>query len=165
MVGTSTGTVHYHFPGKDDVLRAALTHAMDRAFARQSAALKEIDDPRARLLCLIDMQLPRAGELRAEWSVWVQFWAEAMINPDLREIHDQYYGRWRRAVARNVQQGIERGGIAAEVDADEFAHQLTALTDGLAIRVLTDSSGCDVERMRELVVAFVDRSLPVSETP
>ena len=156
--------MHYHFPGKDDVLRAALTHAMDGAFSRQSAALKEIDDPRARLLCLIDMQLPRPGVLRAEWSVWVQFWAEAMINPELREIHDQYYSRWRRAVARNVKQGIERGRIAAEIDADEFAHQLTALTDGLAIRVLTDSSGCDVERMRELVVAFVDRALPALET-
>ena len=76
-VGTSTGTVHYHFPGKQDVLVEALRYCVERAFARQTAELRKLDDPRERLLRLIDMQLPRAGNIRDEWNVWAQFWAEA----------------------------------------------------------------------------------------
>ena len=38
--GTSSGTVHYHFPGKRDVLVEALRHCVDQAFERQSAELR-----------------------------------------------------------------------------------------------------------------------------
>ena len=43
VVGTSTGAVHYYFPGKSDVLTAALRHAVDNAFDRQSRELRAID--------------------------------------------------------------------------------------------------------------------------
>lgn len=82
VVGTSTGAVHYYFPGKSDVLTAALRHAIDNAFDRQSRELKAIDNAHERLLRLIDMQLPRVGPLRDEWSIWLQFWAEATLRPN-----------------------------------------------------------------------------------
>ena len=59
--GTSSGTVHYHFPGKQDVLVAALRHCVEQAFERQSAELRQLTDAREQLLKLIDLQLPRAG--------------------------------------------------------------------------------------------------------
>lgn len=71
VVGTSTGAVHYYFPGKSDVLTAALRHAIDNAFDRQSRELQAIDDAHQRLLRLIDMQLPRLGPVRDEWSIWL----------------------------------------------------------------------------------------------
>ena len=83
-VGTSTGTVHYHFPGKQDVLVEALRYCVGQVFARQTEELRKLDDPRERLLRLIDMQLPKAGNIRDEWNVWAQFWAEAAIRPELR---------------------------------------------------------------------------------
>ncbi len=102
MVGTSTGAVHYYFPGKSEVLTEALHHAVDRAFDRQSEELKKIDNAHQRLLKLIDMQLPRVGAVRDEWSIWMQFWAEATIRPELRPIHNTYYARWHETVVRIV---------------------------------------------------------------
>jgi AcrR family transcriptional regulator len=159
LVGTSTGAVHYYFPGKNDVLTAALRHSVERAFERQSAALAGIDDAHQRLLKLIDMQLPRVGGVRDEWSVWIQFWAEATIHPELRPVHNRFYARWQETVARIVRRGQRQGVFLAEVDVDGVTRRLTALTDGAAIQVLTGAPGMTVTVMRELLVEFVRREL------
>ena len=157
-VGTSTGTVHYHFPGKQDVLVEALRYCVEQAFARQSEELRKLDDARERLLRLIDMQLPKAGQVRDEWSVWAQFWAEAALRPELRPTHNDFYDRWRTAVRRIVAQGVEQG-VFREVDPDAFALHLSALTDGLAIQVLTGSPHVSVTRMRDVLTDFLREHL------
>ncbi|MCH6468908.1 TetR/AcrR family transcriptional regulator [Sinomonas terrae] len=159
IVGSSTGAVHYYFPGKSDVLRLALNHAITRAFARQSAELKNIPSARERLLKLIDMQLPRIGQVRDEWSVWVQFWAEAAVRPELRPEHNEFYARWRETVERIIERGQRAGEFRADVDPSLVAMQLTAMTDGAAIQVLTGSPGLNVTAMRELLIAFVQSAL------
>lgn len=158
-VGSSTGAVHYYFPGKSDVLTLALNHAISRAFDRQTAQLKKITTAHARLLKLIDMQLPRIGLVRDEWSVWVQFWAEAAIRPELRPEHNEYYTRWRQTVERIIERGQREGEFRREVDPEVVAMQLTSMTDGAAIQVLTGSPGFTVTAMRELLVAFVQTTL------
>lgn len=159
VVGTSTGSVHYYFPGKNDVLTAALSHAMDRAFARQSGELRRIDDAHQRLLKLIDMQLPRVGAVRDEWSVWMQFWAEATIRPELRPMHNSYYARWKDAVVRTIERGQQQGVFRPSADPDITARRLTAMTDGLAIQVLTGAPNMTVSAMREILVGFVQDAL------
>nr|WP_279588904.1 TetR/AcrR family transcriptional regulator [Amycolatopsis granulosa] len=158
-VGTSTGAVHYYFPGKNDVLTAALRSAVDRAFERQSAELRRLDDAHGRLLRLIEMQLPKVGVVRDEWSVWMQFWAEATINPELRPVHNAFYARWHDTIARIVRRGQRQGTFSTGVDPDEVAVRLSALTDGLAIQVLTGTPGITVTVMREVLVDFVRREL------
>ncbi|WP_231584658.1 TetR/AcrR family transcriptional regulator [Mycobacterium haemophilum] len=155
MVNTSTGAVHYYFPGKSEVLTRALRHAVDRAFDRQSQELKKIDNAHQRLLKLIDMQLPRVGAVRDEWSIWMQFWAEATIRPELRSIHNTYYARWHETMVRIVQRGQRQGIFRGDVDPEMMAHRLTALTDGAAIKVLTGALSMSVSAMKEILVQFV----------
>lgn len=158
VCGTSTGTVHYHFPGKSDVLTEALKYCMEQAFARQSVELKRIDDAHERLLKLIDMQLPRVGKVRDEWAIWMQYWAEATIRPEFRPAHNEFYSRWRETVERIIQRG-QRQGVFREVDATEVALRLTAMTDGLAIQVLTGVPGVTTTVMREVLIGFVRQEL------
>ena len=127
---------------------------MHQAFARQSEELRKLDDARERLLKLIELQLPRAGQVRDEWSVWIQFWAEAALRPELRPVHNDFYGRWRHAVVRIVERGITQGVFRA-VDPDAFALHLSSLTDGLAIQVLTGSPQVSVTRMRDVLTDFL----------
>lgn len=161
MVGTSTGTVHYYFPGKSDVLTSALRHAIDCAFDRQSQQLKAIDDAYERLLKLIDMQLPRIGPVHDEWSIWMQFWAEATIRTELRPLHNTYYARWHDTVVRIIARGQRHGTFQSNVDPETVALRLTAMTDGLAIQVLTGAPAMTVSAMREILVQFVQDSLVV----
>ncbi|HEX4248900.1 MAG TPA: TetR family transcriptional regulator C-terminal domain-containing protein [Pseudonocardia sp.] len=159
LVGTSTGAVHYYFPGKNDVLTAALRHALEQAFQRQRVELVQIEDAHQRLLRLIDMQLPTVGQGRDEWSVWLQFWAEAAIHPELRPVHNEFYDRWRDAVSRTVRRGQHQGVFCRNLDVDWVTLRLTALTDGAGIQVLTGAAGMTVTVMRELLVDFVEREL------
>jgi AcrR family transcriptional regulator len=159
LCGTSTGTVHYYFPGKNDVLTEALKHCVEQAFDRQSVELRQIDNAHERLLKLIDMQLPRVGEVRDEWSIWLQYWAEATIRPEFRPAHNEFYSRWRDTVERIVRRGQRQRVFREDVDPVQLAMQLTALTDGVAIQVLTGAPGMTVTVMRELLVDFVRKEL------
>ncbi|QIM18381.1 TetR family transcriptional regulator [Leucobacter coleopterorum] len=158
-LGISTGLVHYHFAGKNDLLNAALVRAVDRAFDRQSQVLREIDDAHQRLLTLIDMQLPRIGEVRDEWSIWVQFWAEATVRPELRTAHRTYYDRWYETVQRTVKRGMRQGAFRSNADPETVAQRLTAMTDGLAIQFLTGSLRITIPAMQEILVRYIDDEL------
>ena len=157
--GTSSAAVHYYFPGKQDVLNEALRYSVAQAFARQTAELRAIDDGRERLLRLIDMQLPRPGQLRDEWSIWLQFWTEATLRPQLRAVHNESYARWREAIARIIVRGQRQGVFRSTVDAVDAALRFTALVDGLAIQVLTGAPDMSVDRMRMVLVGFMAREL------
>lgn len=158
-VGTSTGTVHYYFPGKSDVLTMALQHAITKAFERQSIELKKLESGYDRLLKLIDMQLPRLGPLRDEWSVWMQYWAEATIHPELRLKHSEFYSRWREAVVRIVKRGQRQGEFRVDADPYLIALQLTAITDGTAIQVLTGVPDMTVSTMREVLISYINANI------
>ncbi|MGW1005989.1 TetR family transcriptional regulator C-terminal domain-containing protein [Streptomyces sp. NPDC002520] len=156
--GTSSGAVHYYFPTKQDVLNAALLHCVTSAFERQSVELRAVDSAYERLVRLIDMQLP-ADMVRDEWLVWLQFWAETALRPELRAIHNGFYARWRETVVRIVRRGQRQGQFRADADAERLALGLTALTDGLAIQVLTGSPEVTAERMRGVLLDFIEREL------
>ncbi|MEU6323412.1 TetR/AcrR family transcriptional regulator [Streptomyces sp. NPDC047009] len=157
--GTSSGAVHYYFPTKQDVLSAALLHCVESAFERQSAELKAVDSAHERLLKLIDMQLPAQGRVRDEWLVWLQFWAETALRPELRTIHNDFYARWREAVVRIIRRGQRQGQFRADADAEQLALGITALTDGLAIQVLTEAPQVTADRMRGVLLDFIEREL------
>jgi AcrR family transcriptional regulator len=163
VCGMSTAAVHYYFPSKLDLLNEALRFCVEQAFGRQSAELRTIDDARERMLRLINMQLPRPGRVRDEWSIWLQFWAEAAVRVELRALHNEFYARWRETVTRIIARGQRQRIFRADLDVAECALRFTALTDGVAIQVLTGAPDMNVDRMRHTLVGFVVRELDVPE--
>jgi AcrR family transcriptional regulator len=156
--GASTGTVHYYFPGKDDVLDQALVISFDLAFKRQHEELLHLDDARDRLIRLIELQVPESTAVRNEWSVWLQFWNESVLRPELRERNHEMYEQWRDVVRRMTLRG-QRQGVFKQIDAEEFVTQFAAMLDGLAIQVMAGSPSVSAARMRELVTGWVRREL------
>jgi AcrR family transcriptional regulator len=156
VCGTSTGTVHYYFAGKDDVLTEALRRATELAMERQDAELRALDDARERMLRLIELQLPSDPAVRREWSIWLQYWAEALVRPELRAAHAELYARWSDTVGRIVRRGQQQGVFRPDEDPDLITRHFTALLDGAAMQVMVGTSGGSVEEMRRLLVGYVD---------
>ena len=156
--GVSTGTVHYYFPGRHDVLDQALQFSVEQAFVRQDAALAQLADARDRLMRLIDLQVADAPQPRSEWSVWLQSWGEASLRPEIRAIHAEVYARWQRTVFAIIRRG-QRQGTFAPGRAEERADLFCALLDGLGIQALSGSDRITTDRMRELLVDFAQREL------
>ncbi|QFU90780.1 TetR/AcrR family transcriptional regulator [Amycolatopsis sp. YIM 10] len=154
--GTSTATIHHHFPSKAAVLDEALRRNVKLAFDRQVAELESVADARARLLRLVELQLPTDGLLRDEWSVWLQVWNESALDPSLRELYWDSYDRWYRTIAMTIRSGQEQG-VFGTGDADRLTAQLTAMIDGLGIGVLTRRPGASVGTMRRHLHEFIDR--------
>lgn len=156
--GTSTATIHYYFPTKDDVLNEALRRNVKLAFDRQVAELHSVSDARRRLLRLVELQLPAAGLLRQEWSVWLQVWNESALDPRFRSLYWDSYDRWFRTIAMTIRSGQEQGVFRAQ-DPDHATVQLTALIDGLGIQVLTGKPGSSVGAMRRHLRDFIERNI------
>ncbi|MDN5918638.1 MAG: TetR family transcriptional regulator C-terminal domain-containing protein [Pseudonocardia sp.] len=155
--GTSTATIHYHFPSRSALLDEALRHNVKLAFDRQVAELGEVTDPHERLLRLIDLQLPTSTLLRQEWSIWIQVWAESAVDPSRRSLYWDAYDRWYRSVAMTLERGAEAGVFVP--DAEVLTRALTALIDGLGIQVMAGTPGATAERMRATLREFIDRSV------
>ncbi|HUN35922.1 MAG TPA: TetR/AcrR family transcriptional regulator [Trebonia sp.] len=149
--GTSTGTIHYHFPSKVETLRAALGYYADRLYERLDREFAEATDSTDKLRRLVDVQLPSTGDDVAEWSIWIQSWTEAMLHPELRAEQGRVYARWRDTVVEVVR-GCQREGHGPGADAQALASRFTALVDGLAIQVLSGTGDMTAARMRELLL-------------
>jgi AcrR family transcriptional regulator len=156
--GTSAAAVHYYFTSKQEVLEAAMSFAAERAFERQRDQLRGEDDAVQRIFRLIDNQVPDTEQVRREWSIWLQFWSECALRPELRPVHHLYYARWREAVERTIRRGQEQGAFR-RVDPAEVAIRFTSLADGLGIQVMTGSPSMTPSRMRELLARFVKTEL------
>jgi AcrR family transcriptional regulator len=154
--GTSSSAVHYHFPGKDALLGEALRHNVELAFDRQSTALADLPDPRERLVRLLDLQLPDGPVLEPEWSIWMQVWSEAVVDPSRRDLYREAQDRWVRTVVMTLEDGAASGAFR-DGDQTVRARQLTALVDGLGVGVMTGAS--TTEDMRAALHDFLEHSI------
>lgn len=150
----SSATVHYHFRNRRVMLEEALRVSVQNAYDRQSADLESIDDALERLLHLLELQLPNSESLLLEWSIWLQVWAQAALDPRIREVHTAAYERWQSTVRTVIEFGQQQGVFILS-NAGQIALRLTALVDGLGIQLVAGRPDYTVESMREILHDFV----------
>ncbi|MGW8984054.1 TetR family transcriptional regulator C-terminal domain-containing protein [Streptomyces parvus] len=163
---TSTAAIHYHFPGRDELLEAAVRWCMDEDTRRRADATAGTRHAGDELRLLIELQTPRTEQQRRQWCVWLDLWAEAARSTTVGRLHGEYYRQWRGTVADVIRRGVEQG-VFRPVDADGAALALTALIDGLASQVLaTEPDGRDdgvpgtgAQAMHDALIAHVDACL------
>ena len=133
----SPASVHYYYAGKSEIFDEALRYSVKLAFDRQVAELDVEQDSFARLRRLLELQTPRHPAVCAEWSIWAQAWARVAVRSDLPGPHDDAYDRWQQTVESLVAECVADEVFAAGADAAEITVELTALMDGLGVKVLT----------------------------
>ena len=156
--GTSTGTVHYYFPTKVDVLDAALQHAAERSTARHRRELAGLRDPKQRLLRLIDLQLPD-GPVADEWAIWLEFWNEARHRQELRSRNREVYSGWLSIIEQIVRDGVSSGQFRSDVSPENFAIRFAGLFDGLGIQVLLQPTLENRWELRAKMIDMIEREL------
>jgi AcrR family transcriptional regulator len=154
--GTSTGTIHYYFGSKRDVLHQALRYSFERSLERQMSELHRLRSARRKLIRLIDLNLPDADQVVHEWTVWMEFWIEALHRPDMRPANEELYGAWRRIVSEIIREGQRSGDFDRHLDASDAANRFVALVDGLAIQVLLHSRHMPASEMRRICIDYID---------
>ncbi|MFG2676028.1 TetR family transcriptional regulator C-terminal domain-containing protein [Streptomyces sp. NPDC048445] len=159
--GTSTAAIHYHFPGRDELLEAAARWCMDEDTARRAAGTADTHHAGDELRLLIELQTPYTPQQRRQWSVWLDLWAEAARSTAVGELHVEYYRQWRATVAEVIGRGVAQE-VFRPVDPEAAAIGLTALIDGLATQVLATTPGepgTSAEDMHGALLRYVDATL------
>ncbi|MGW7520406.1 TetR family transcriptional regulator C-terminal domain-containing protein [Streptomyces sp. NPDC054796] len=167
---TSTAAIHYHFPGRAELLEAAVRWCMDEDTARRAARIAEAGSAADEMRQLIELQTPHTAQQRRQWLVWLDLWAEAARSTSIGQLHVEYYRQWRTTVADVIRRGVAQG-VFRDVDPEFSALRLTSLIDGLAAQVLAaapshagapdspDSPGTSPEDMRTALLAYVETEL------
>ncbi|WP_037579031.1 TetR/AcrR family transcriptional regulator [Phaeacidiphilus oryzae] len=164
---TSTALIHYHFPGRAELLEAAVRWCMDEDTARRAARLAGAGpgDAAEELRQLIELQTPRTAQQRRQWAVWLDLWAEAARSTGVGRLHAEYYRQWRETVADVIRRGVAQGVFRPDTDPQAAALTLTALIDGLATQVLAAAPdgepGTDADAMHRALLAHVRDTLAV----
>ncbi|RII18399.1 HTH-type transcriptional repressor KstR2 [Streptomyces sp. YIM 130001] len=161
--GASSAAVHYHFPGRAELLEAAVRWCMDEDTAARAAHLATEQGSAQELRGLIALQTPTTEQQRRQWRVWLDLWAEAARSTAVGRLHVEYYRQWRTTVADVIRRGVASGAFRPEVDPESAALRLTALIDGLASQVLAtspdDADGTSPEAMHAALLAHVESEL------
>lgn len=160
---TSTAAIHYHFPGRDELLEAAVRWCMDEDTRRRAAATAGTEHAGDELRLLLELQTPRTEQQRRQWCVWLDLWAEAARSTTVGRLHRDYYHQWRTTVSEVIRRGVGQG-VFRPVDPEGAALTLTALIDGLASQVLATAperpgTGTGAQAMHDALIAHVDTCL------
>ena len=152
--GISSGTIHYYFDTKRDLMQAAFEWNFENSEALRASLLDDIADPAERLRSLIASYLPSDEVLVESWHLWISLWVEAIHDPDLQELNEKVYGEWRRGMAAIIRDGQAQGRFVAG-DPVQLANGLISMVDGLAIQFMMGSRSMTLARMRETCDAVV----------
>jgi AcrR family transcriptional regulator len=155
----STGTVHYYFSTRDEVLVAALKWASARLFGRVEAPGAE---PAARSLAhLLEVAVPYPGPAHDEYVLWIELWLRVLHQPELlpqcEAISEQWHGYFHEIVGR----GTASGEFAPAAEPGEVAERLVAFIDWLGFETALGYRWTSPERMHERLVEFAAQQLGV----
>jgi AcrR family transcriptional regulator len=130
--GWSPGALRHYFATQSELLAFAMRLVVERIEGR-IAAIAQATDPREAVEQVLHELLPLDDERRAENEVWLAFTARALIDPALRDQHNEVHVALHQACASSIHTlaaaGNDNAGQAPALEAE----RLHALIDGLAV--------------------------------
>ena len=153
----TTGTITHYFHDKEEVLTAALNHAIKAMSARMMRRLKKNPEDALGFLC---ETLPLGRRGRAEIKVWFCFWSRAMHDNPLARSQLSIHQRWRTKVERLLCDMQTRGEIVFKHDVEDEAEALCAMINGLGLRATLDPHEWPATRQIRLLENYLSRLQP-----
>jgi AcrR family transcriptional regulator len=157
----STGTVHYYFEVRDEVLVGALKWASEQLFTRRDELAARVETEQERLAQLLELSVPVAGPRRGEYVLWIELWVRALQEPSMLPECEAVSRRWRECFFETVRRGTEGGEFSPVAAPDTVADRLIALVDGLGFELLQGYSWTSPDRMRERMHDFAAEQLGI----
>lgn len=152
--GVSSGTVHYYFDTKKDLINAAFEFNLTESLSRRRELLSSTKNHLAILNDLVDSYLPKDAHSQRAWKVWLALWTEATRDPTLRAVNEKLYGQWRKVIS-DVIRGAQQDGTARRGNPVTQANILIGMLDGLAVQVLLESEAVTLASVRRTIRAFI----------
>jgi len=144
--GVSIGLIQHYFRNRGRLLRAVYLREMRVSAESWRRVVGSEPDPLARLIALLRVCVEPRRPFEEMWSFWLEYWAAARRDPQLRRDSAEIYRIWSEPFRVAIDDGVRDGLFGPTGSTDDVAEALLARIDGLAIRVLLG----DVKRKRML---------------
>ena len=154
QAGVSSGTVHYYFDSKQDLIHAAFEYNFRHSLQSRKDILATGGDALTLLERVVESYAPADPVRVAAWRVWAELWVHGLREPELRELNEAIYGEWRELIVGLVREAQRRGSLV-DGDPSIIANAIVAMIDGLAIQVLLGSRNMTLARMRDTCRAYL----------
>ena len=109
--GMNPGLIHYHFKDKREILVASVETLVAYARARFERRAAGATTAKARLRAYIDARLAYGDDARADAvAAWVMIGAEAVRDPDVREVYQRSVGEELKQVRTLLKARLAEAG-------------------------------------------------------
>jgi AcrR family transcriptional regulator len=132
-LGISTSLVFYHFGTKEALVADAFAHAVQRDVDRLDTATRAGAEPVDRLRRILRLYGPTGPA--SGWRLWIDAWALAQREPQIRTVLRQLDRRWCAALQAVVEDGVQRRVFTC-ADPTATVTRVSALLDGLSVAAL-----------------------------
>jgi AcrR family transcriptional regulator len=133
--GVSIGLINHHFPSKSGLVAEAyetLALSLQESIRREADA--RAGSPRERLSGFFRASFAPQIVDPELFNVWLVFWSMVAHSPEIREVHDRTYGRYRKLLESLLGQ-LAQTGAAPQFKRRPAAIALAALLDGLWVEL------------------------------
>ncbi|HEY2636587.1 MAG TPA: TetR family transcriptional regulator C-terminal domain-containing protein [Solirubrobacteraceae bacterium] len=136
--GFSTGAVYSNFAGKEDLFLTLLEELIEEQTTELAAAVAGGATVEARAEEGARMFTALLGREPELFLLFIEFWAQAVREPELRTRFAARYGRIREGLAELLETGARELGVELPLPPVELAIAIDALADGFALQKLAD---------------------------
>ena len=136
--GVSRALVFYHFETKERLVAQAFEHAAARDLEAIERAVAGAPTSTAALARVLRHYGPTAGS--PAWRLWIDAWAAAMHEPEIRAASRGLDRKWKAVLARVIAEGVASGQMHCD-DPHAAAWRITALVDGLTVQAQVNRHG------------------------
>jgi AcrR family transcriptional regulator len=156
--GHSTGAVYSNFAGKEDLFLAVLDDHIAKRLEAVDAAVARATSPADRARAGAQNWMEFLSEDPDWYPLFIEFWAYALRDPQLRPRVAKRFAAFPRANARLLREGLRESGVALTDDVAEGAGLLlTALSDGLALIKVMDPDAVPDDLFGDAMTFLLDR--------
>lgn len=154
--GFSTGALYSNFEGKEDLFLALLQQMIERQVAEVADAIAERPTLTDRARGGADYWTRFLGREPELFQLFMEFWAYAIRNPEVRPRFALRYAEVRAALARLIEDGARELGEELTRPAEEIATAVDALADGFALQKLADPDSVPDELFAESLAMLLE---------
>ncbi|MFT4083287.1 MAG: TetR family transcriptional regulator C-terminal domain-containing protein [Nocardioides sp.] len=163
-LGMTGAHILYYFESKNDLFMAALTTVEEDLRARVQGRFEGMESARERWDWLLETGAP-TGLDDSGLLLWLEGWAGAVHQKEVLELITELEAAWQQLLRDVLSYAVSRGELPAEVDIDLLVEGVSALLDGLTIRVVVGYRPVDHDRAMEVVRMFLDPIVPWQDPP
>jgi AcrR family transcriptional regulator len=158
--GVTTGAIYSNFEGKEDLFLAVFEEHIARQIEEYTARFEGAADLEARSRGGGDYWMAQLREDPHFFPLYMEFWAHAMRDPELRPRFAARFGVFREFFARLIEEGARDVGVEPPAGfAQRMGTVLNALGNGLALEKLTDPDAVPDELLGDTIALIFNALL------